>query len=200
MLQSSDDEPREEKDHFVAQLYKFMDDRGTPINNCPMIGNEDIDLYRLFRAVYKLGGYNRVTNQNQWKLITRRLSFSMHNSSSTHNLVKQAYKKFLHSFEDFYRKLGCTMVNHPRGSIRKQRPGRSLIRDKDRNTPVPTQEKPVVKAEKEEEEKEKKSAVVVEEEIIKKEKRDVKKEPVPKEEELPVSFEYSLKFAGCFSL
>lgn len=67
-----------------------MDDRGTPINNCPMIGSEDIDLYRLFRAVYKLGGYNRVTNQNQWKLITRRLSFTMQNSPSTHNLVKQA--------------------------------------------------------------------------------------------------------------
>jgi len=27
-LQSSDDEPSEEKDCFVAQLYKFMDDRG----------------------------------------------------------------------------------------------------------------------------------------------------------------------------
>jgi hypothetical protein len=28
LLQSSDDEPSEEKDCFVAQLYKFMDDRG----------------------------------------------------------------------------------------------------------------------------------------------------------------------------
>ncbi|XP_031833633.1 AT-rich interaction domain hat-trick isoform X2 [Nomia melanderi] len=171
---SSDDEPREEKDHFVAQLYKFMDDRGTPINNCPMIGSEDIDLYRLFRAVYKLGGYNRVTNQNQWKLITRRLSFTMQNSPSTHNLVKQAYKKFLHSFEDFYRKLGCTMVNHPRGTIRKQRPGRSLIRDKDRNTPVPPQVT-VAKSEKEEEDKK-----VTEDE--KKEKKEVKKEQVKEEE------------------
>ncbi|XP_060826022.1 AT-rich interactive domain-containing protein 4B [Bombus pascuorum] len=173
---SSDDEPREEKDHFVAQLYKFMDDRGTPINNCPMIGSEDIDLYRLFRAVYKLGGYNRVTNQNQWKLITRRLSFTMQNSPSTHNLVKQAYKKFLHSFEDFYRKLGCTMVNHPRGTMRKQRPGRSLIRDKDRNTPVPPQVSNI-KNEKEEEDKK-----IMEEE--KKEKKETKKEQSIKEEEI----------------
>lgn len=171
---SSDDEPREEKDHFVAQLYKFMDDRGTPINNCPMIGSEDIDLYRLFRAVYKLGGYNRVTNQNQWKLITRRLSFTMQNSPSTHNLVKQAYKKFLHSFEDFYRKLGCTMVNHPRGTMRKQRPGRSLIRDKDRNTPVPPQVS-IAKNEKEEEDKK-----IMEEE--KKEKKETKKESIKEEE------------------
>lgn len=48
--QSSDDEPREEKDHFVAQLYKFMDDRGTPLNRNPTIANKDIDLYRLFRV------------------------------------------------------------------------------------------------------------------------------------------------------
>ena len=30
--ESSDDEPSEEKDRFVAQLYKFMDDRGQFIN------------------------------------------------------------------------------------------------------------------------------------------------------------------------
>lgn len=149
-----------------------------------MIGNEDIDLYRLFRAVYKLGGYNRVTNQNQWKLITRRLSFSMQNNASTHNLVKQAYKKFLHSFEDFYRKLGCTMVNHPRGGMRKPRPGRSLIRDKDRNTPVPSQDKSVVKIEKEEEDKDK--ITKIPDEDVKKEKREIKKEPVIKEEESQV--------------
>ncbi|KAJ8674346.1 hypothetical protein QAD02_005608 [Eretmocerus hayati] len=179
---SSDDEPTEEKDHFVAQLYKFMDDRGTPINNCPMIGNDDIDLYRLFRAVYKLGGYNRVTNQNQWKLITRRLNFSTQNNAATHNLVKQAYKKFLHSFEDFYRKLGCTMVNHPRGGMRKPRPGRSLIRDKDRNTPVPSQDRSI-KIEKDDDEKEKKINSFEEE--PKKEKREIKKEPGVKEEVQP---------------
>lgn len=43
---SSDDEPTEEKDRFVAQLYKFMDDRGTPLNKGPSIINRDVDLYR----------------------------------------------------------------------------------------------------------------------------------------------------------
>lgn len=50
VLKSSDDEPREEKDHFVAQLYKFMDDRGTPINKGPTIGTRDVDLYKLFKV------------------------------------------------------------------------------------------------------------------------------------------------------
>ncbi|XP_060805062.1 AT-rich interactive domain-containing protein 4B isoform X2 [Amyelois transitella] len=131
---SSDDEPREEKDHFVAQLYKFMDDRGTPLNRNPTIANRDIDLYRLFRVVQKLGGYNRVTNQNQWKSIADKMGFHPVTTNIT-NLCKQAYKKFLHSFEDFYRKLGVTLVAHPRGN-RTPPAGRSLIRDRDKQPPT----------------------------------------------------------------
>ncbi|XP_059610238.1 AT-rich interactive domain-containing protein 4B isoform X2 [Phlebotomus argentipes] len=130
---SSDDEPREEKDHFVAQLYKYMDDRGTPLNKGPSIVNRDIDLYRLFRAAQKLGGYNRVTSQNQWKAIALRLGFVPATTSIT-NLVKQAYKKFLQPFEEFNRKLGCTMVAHPRANRIK---GRSLVRANSVASPKP---------------------------------------------------------------
>lgn len=58
---SSDDEQSEQKDRFVAQLYKFMDDRDTPMNKVPSIGNIDLDLYKLFMIVKKMGGYNRVS-------------------------------------------------------------------------------------------------------------------------------------------
>ena len=47
---SSDDEPTEEKDHFVAQLYKFMEECGTPINNAPTVSGRDLDLYKLFKV------------------------------------------------------------------------------------------------------------------------------------------------------
>lgn len=134
---SSDDEPREEKDHFVAQLYKYMDDRGTPLNKGPCIVNRDVDLYRLFSAVHKLGGYNRVTTQNQWKSIAMRLGFTPTTNSIT-NLVKQAYKKFLQPFEEFNRKLGCTMVAHPRANRIK---GRSLVRANSVASPKPTDQK-----------------------------------------------------------
>jgi len=87
--ESSDEETAEEKDHFVAQLYKFMDDSGTPINKAPTINGRDLDLYKLFRIVHKLGGFNRVSNQNGWKSVTQKMAL---NTSST-NLVKQAFKK-----------------------------------------------------------------------------------------------------------
>ena len=56
-----DSEPSEEEDRFVAQLYKFCDDRGTPINKAPSVGSKDLNLYKLFKIVQKLGGYNRVS-------------------------------------------------------------------------------------------------------------------------------------------
>ncbi|XP_063698426.1 AT-rich interactive domain-containing protein 4B isoform X2 [Culicoides brevitarsis] len=133
---SSTDEPSEEKDHFVAQLYKFMDDRGTPLNKGPSITNRDVDLYRLFRTVQKLGGYNKVTTQNQWKAIAIRLGFAPATASIT-NLVKQAYKKFLHAFEEFNRKLGCTMITTPRNRPTK---GRSLVRASSVASPKPKEE------------------------------------------------------------
>nr|CAD7430205.1 unnamed protein product [Timema monikensis] len=101
----------------------------------PLLDKEGDRTRSAARVVHKLGGYNRVTNHNQWKTVSHKLGFGM-SGSSVINLVKQSYKKFLHSFEDFYRKLGCTMVNHPRGNRSRHRAGRSLIRDRDRSTPI----------------------------------------------------------------
>ncbi|XP_054728443.1 AT-rich interactive domain-containing protein 4A isoform X1 [Anastrepha obliqua] len=133
---SSDDEPREEKDRFVAQLYKYMDDRGTPLNKVPSIQNRDVDLYRLFRAVQKCGGYNRVTAKNQWKSIAIRLGFTAVTVSVT-NLVKQAFKKFLQPYGEFHRKLGCSMLMTPRNSSRSK--GRSLVRANSVASPKPVE-------------------------------------------------------------
>lgn len=133
---SSDDEPTEQKDHFVAQLYKYMDDRGTPLNTIPSIQNRDVDLYRLFRAVQKLGGYNRVTGQNQWKSITIRLGFNPVTVSVT-NLLKQAYKKFLQPYEEFNRKLGVSMIMMSGRSSERRTKGRSLVRANSVASPKP---------------------------------------------------------------
>lgn len=111
-----------------------MDDRGTPLNKVPSIQNRDVDLYRLFRAVQKCGGYNRVTAKNQWKSIAIRLGFTSVTVSVT-NLVKQAYKKFLQPYGEFHRKLGCSMLMTPRNSNRSK--GRSLVRANSVASPKP---------------------------------------------------------------
>ncbi|KAL1501119.1 hypothetical protein ABEB36_006504 [Hypothenemus hampei] len=130
--ETSEEEQSEEKDRFVAQLYKYMDDSGTPLNKTPTVASKDIDLHRLFRVVHKMGGYNRVTNQNKWKAVAGKMRLPVVNQN-TSNQIKSVYKKCLLSYEGFFRTLGVTMSN-PIRTIKKDK-GRSLIRDKDR-TPI----------------------------------------------------------------
>ena len=56
-------------------MYKHMEDRGAPINRTPMIDGREVDLYRLFKIVYKLGGHARVTNKNIWQQVAKKLGF-----------------------------------------------------------------------------------------------------------------------------
>ncbi|KAK7505528.1 hypothetical protein BaRGS_00003273 [Batillaria attramentaria] len=157
---SDDDEPCEEKDRFVAQLYKFMDDRGTPINKGPCVGNKDLNLYRLFRVVQNIGGYNRVTNQMKWRLVYSKMGLPPSNTAS--HQIKNAYKKYLHAFEDFYRKLGSTMgtISRP-GRSSRQSSGRGILafrgREKDSSPRSPRTEKTVPKDDKSKEEEKPKS-------------------------------------------
>lgn len=50
LIKNFDEASIEEKDYFVAQLFKFMDDRGTPLNQSPVINEKDVDLYKLFKV------------------------------------------------------------------------------------------------------------------------------------------------------
>ena len=70
-----DEQTTEEKDHLVAELYKHMEDKGSPINHTPAINGQDVDLYKLYRVVDRLGGHTRVTNKNLWKQVGRKLGF-----------------------------------------------------------------------------------------------------------------------------
>lgn len=92
---SSDDYPTEEKDRFVAQLYKFMDERGTPMNKIPTINKIDLDLHKFFMVVKKFGGYNRVCKQRIWIDIYKKLGLPLTNASNVVNL-KSAYERLLY--------------------------------------------------------------------------------------------------------
>ncbi|PVD26271.1 hypothetical protein C0Q70_13941 [Pomacea canaliculata] len=162
---SDDNEPSEQKDLFVAQLYKFMDDRSTPINKGPCIGNKDLNLYRLFRVVQAIGGYNKVTNQMKWRLVYSKMGLPPSNTAS--HQIKNAYKKYLHAFEDFYRKLGSTMGTISRPGRSRQSSSRSILafrgRDKEPSPRSPRTEKTTVKDDKSKDEEKEKPKIKSEE-------------------------------------
>ncbi|KAL1257565.1 hypothetical protein QQF64_010809 [Cirrhinus molitorella] len=98
-----DDEPDpEERDHFLQQLYKFMEDRGTPINKPPVLGYKDLNLFKLFRLVHIHGGCDNIESGSIWKQIYMDLGIPVLNSAASYN-VKTAYRKYLYGFEEYCR-------------------------------------------------------------------------------------------------
>uniref|UniRef100_A0A671LG09 AT rich interactive domain 4A (RBP1-like) n=1 Tax=Sinocyclocheilus anshuiensis TaxID=1608454 RepID=A0A671LG09_9TELE len=102
-LKQPDDEPDpEERDHFLQQLYKFMEDRGTPINKPPVLGYKDLNLFKLFRLVHVHGGCDNIESGSIWKQIYMDLGIPVLNSAASYN-VKTAYRKYLYGFEEYCR-------------------------------------------------------------------------------------------------
>uniref|UniRef100_A0A4W4GY33 ARID domain-containing protein n=1 Tax=Electrophorus electricus TaxID=8005 RepID=A0A4W4GY33_ELEEL len=98
-----DDEPDpEERDHFLQQLYKFMEDRGTPINKPPVLGYKDLNLFKLFRLVHQHGGCDSIESGSVWKQVYMDLGIPVLNSAASYN-VKTAYRKYLYGFEEYCR-------------------------------------------------------------------------------------------------
>ncbi|XP_051773093.1 AT-rich interactive domain-containing protein 4B isoform X1 [Ctenopharyngodon idella] len=97
----------EEKDNFLQQLYKFMEDRGTPINKRPVLGYRNLNLFKLYRLVHKLGGFDNIESGSVWKQVYQDLGIPVLNSAAGYN-VKCAYRKYLYGFEDFCTSTGIT--------------------------------------------------------------------------------------------
>uniref|UniRef100_A0A0R3S0U5 ARID domain-containing protein n=1 Tax=Elaeophora elaphi TaxID=1147741 RepID=A0A0R3S0U5_9BILA len=127
---NTDEEYGEERDQFTAQLYKFHEERGTPINRAPILGGKDIDMFRLYNVVQRYGGKKRVTENNQWKLVLRKMHLEGC-PGATSVTVKNAYSRYLDHFNSFYRNLGISSwlsTPTPSTSSRSERPNRLLDR------------------------------------------------------------------------
>ncbi|XP_003739049.1 AT-rich interactive domain-containing protein 4B [Galendromus occidentalis] len=120
----------EEKDRFVAQLYKFMDERGTPINKAPVVNGKDLDLHQLFSSVQKIGSFDKVTNLNKWKDVYSKLFKEPKATPAQGQQLKSAYKKYLQGFEDLYRKLGMATTLDTKVSTSGGRSQRIMTRNK----------------------------------------------------------------------
>ncbi|XP_019406439.1 PREDICTED: AT-rich interactive domain-containing protein 4A isoform X2 [Crocodylus porosus] len=127
----------EERDNFLQQLYKFMEDRGTPINKPPVLGYKDLNLFKLFRLVYQQGGCDSIDSGAVWKQIYMDLGIPILNSAASYN-VKTAYRKYLYGFEEY-----CRSANIQFRTIHHNEP---------KVVDIPKQEEPMEESVKEEQE------------------------------------------------
>lgn len=50
-----------ERKPFLDRLFAFLEEKGTPISNMPVISKQPIDLYRLYFIVQEKGGMVEVS-------------------------------------------------------------------------------------------------------------------------------------------
>ncbi|XP_068423619.1 AT-rich interactive domain-containing protein 4B isoform X2 [Clinocottus analis] len=115
----------EERDNFLQQLYKFMEDRGTPINKRPVLGYRNLNLFKLYRLVHKLGGFEKIESGSVWKQVYQDLGIPVLNSAAGYN-VKCAYRKYLNGFEEYCTSTAITfrmdlpLKQAPKGEVKSE--------------------------------------------------------------------------------
>ncbi|XP_039728475.1 AT-rich interactive domain-containing protein 5A isoform X2 [Pteropus medius] len=85
---------REEEQAFLVSLYKFMKERHTPIERVPHLGFKQINLWKIYKAVEKLGAYEMVTGRRLWKNVYDELGGSP-GSTSAATCTRRHYERLV---------------------------------------------------------------------------------------------------------
>ncbi|WIA16623.1 hypothetical protein OEZ85_013288 [Tetradesmus obliquus] len=85
---------------FAEELQRCMVQEGKAMKRPPVFGGKEVDLYKLWRAVYKRGGYGAVTEDKKWKDIVRILQLPSGNNNASYSL-RQIFQKYLLPYEEY---------------------------------------------------------------------------------------------------
>ncbi|KAF0293178.1 Protein dead ringer [Amphibalanus amphitrite] len=95
-LYEIDDNPKRKE--FLDELFRFMQNRGTPINRLPIMAKQVLDLYELYNLVVARGGLVEVINKKLWQEIIKGLKLPSSITSAAFTLRTQ-YMKYLYPQE-----------------------------------------------------------------------------------------------------
>lgn len=68
-LYEMDDHP--DRRPFLDKLLSFMEEKGTPITQCPTISKNPLDLFRLYLYTKERGGFIEVRNPESFRILTQ---------------------------------------------------------------------------------------------------------------------------------
>ncbi|KAK7107364.1 AT-rich interactive domain-containing protein 2-like [Littorina saxatilis] len=88
----------EDRRSFLQDLQRFHTSRGTPFDRIPQIAGREIDLYRLYRRVIDLGGWQKVNNDLLWEDIQEEFKIPVACTNGAQAL-KYIYFRYLNIYE-----------------------------------------------------------------------------------------------------
>jgi hypothetical protein len=98
------EESEEQKSRrFNEELIKFYNIQGKDSFKHPIVSGKNLDLYKLYNEVIRLGGYQSVLENKQWKDVVTILDLPSSCTSASFT-VKRHYKKYLLAYEQTFNK------------------------------------------------------------------------------------------------
>ncbi|XP_039215975.1 AT-rich interactive domain-containing protein 5B [Crotalus tigris] len=94
------EECRADEQAFLVALYKYMKERKTPIERIPYLGFKQINLWTMFQAAQKLGGYETITARRQWKHIYDKLGGNPRSTSAA-TCTRRHYERLILPYERY---------------------------------------------------------------------------------------------------
>eukprot|EP01113_Clastostelium_recurvatum_P023435 TRINITY_DN279_c0_g1_i1.p1 TRINITY_DN279_c0_g1~~TRINITY_DN279_c0_g1_i1.p1 ORF type:complete len:352 (+),score=121.25 TRINITY_DN279_c0_g1_i1:335-1390(+) len=91
-------EVEEDEAEFLNRLFKFMSDKGSPIEKIPVFDHKELDLYQLYRAVVSRGGLEKIIEQKLWRHVTSDLKCDPDRTDAGFRL-RVHYIKYLYPYE-----------------------------------------------------------------------------------------------------
>ncbi|KAJ8013662.1 hypothetical protein DPEC_G00032130 [Dallia pectoralis] len=95
-----EEECRADEQAFLVALYQYMKERKTPIERIPYLGFKQINLWTMFQAAEKLGGYEQITARRQWKNVYDELGGNP-GSTSAATCTRRHYERLILPYERF---------------------------------------------------------------------------------------------------
>ncbi len=86
------------REEFMNDLNEFLVKNNQPIVRQPSLGYQSLDLYLLYKLVIKRGGMDKVTRNQEWKLVYQDLNIPTMSTSASYN-TRTNYKKYLYLYE-----------------------------------------------------------------------------------------------------
>ncbi|XP_053191155.1 AT-rich interactive domain-containing protein 1B-like [Scomber japonicus] len=86
-----------ERRSWVERYLSFMEERGTPVAQLPIVGKKPLDLWKLYMAVREIGGLAMVNKNKKWRELSTNLNVGT--SSSSASSLKKQYIQYLFAYE-----------------------------------------------------------------------------------------------------
>ncbi|KAG6685054.1 hypothetical protein I3843_12G093300 [Carya illinoinensis] len=91
---------------FELEYNRFLEDHsGKKLRKKVVFEGEELDLCKLFNAVKRYGGYNKVVKEKKWGEVSRFVRSTRKISECAKHVLSQLYREHLYDYEKYYNRL-----------------------------------------------------------------------------------------------